>query len=46
MSVPIHIRIDEDLLKKVDEKAVSLGLTRSAFIKMILTREVSNGNTK
>lgn len=39
----IVIRIDQDLKKKVQEKAKSLGLSGSSYIRTLLIKEVSNG---
>lgn len=38
----ILIRIDKELKKKVQEKAEKLGLSISAFIRMLLKKEVDN----
>lgn len=39
----ILIRIDLDLKKKVQDKAKSLGLSVSSFIRTLLIKEVGNG---
>lgn len=39
----ILIRIDQELKKKVQEKAKSLGLSVSSYIRTILIKEVGNG---
>lgn len=38
----ILIRISSDLKKKVQEKAKKLGLSVSAYIRMLLIKEVGN----
>lgn len=38
----ILIRIDQEFKKKVQEKAKKLGLSTSAFIRMLLKKEVYN----
>jgi antitoxin component of RelBE/YafQ-DinJ toxin-antitoxin module len=38
----ILIRISQDLKKKVQEKAKKLGLSTSAFIRMLLIKEVGD----
>ena len=40
----ILIRIEQELKKKVQEKAEKLGLSTSAFIRMLLKNEVDNLN--
>lgn len=39
----ILIRITPELKKKVQEKAKSLGLSLSSYVRMILIKEVNNG---
>ena len=39
----ILIRIDPELKKKVQEKAKELGLSTSAYVRMIIKKEVENG---
>lgn len=38
----ILIRIDSELKKKVVEKARKIGLSTSAFIRMLIIKEVDN----
>jgi antitoxin component of RelBE/YafQ-DinJ toxin-antitoxin module len=38
----ILIRVDLTLKKKVQEKAKSLGLSTSSYIRTLLTKEVNN----
>ena len=42
--VMINIQMPADLLAKVDEKASELSLTRSGFIKLVLSRSVQSEN--
>lgn len=35
---PINVTIDEDLLEKIEAAAWNLGLNRSQYINMVLTR--------
>lgn len=43
--VMINVQMPADLLAKVDEAAAALSLTRSGFIKLVLTRSVqTTGN--
>jgi hypothetical protein len=42
--VMINIQMPADLLARVDEKASELSLTRSGFIKLMLTRAVQAEN--
>jgi len=37
---PVLIKFPDELLEKIDNKAQGLGLTRSAYVKMILTKDV------
>jgi len=39
----ILIRIDQELKKKVQEKAKSLGLSVSSYIRTLLIKEMANG---
>lgn len=39
----ILIRIDKELKKKVQQKAKSLGLSVSSYIRTLLIKEVGNG---
>jgi antitoxin component of RelBE/YafQ-DinJ toxin-antitoxin module len=39
----IIIRIDSELKEKVKEKAKSLGLSTSSYIRMVIKKEVENG---
>jgi antitoxin component of RelBE/YafQ-DinJ toxin-antitoxin module len=39
----ILIRIDQELKKKAQEKAKSLGLSVSSYIRTLLIKEVGNG---
>lgn len=39
----ILIRIDLELKKKVQERAKSLGLSLSSFIRTLLIKEIKNG---
>ena len=43
MEKPKHIRFPDDLKKKIDKRAKECGLTFSAYVRMILTKEVDNG---
>lgn len=38
----ILIRIDSELKKKVQEQAKKLGLSTSAFVRMLIIKEVGN----
>ena len=39
----ILIRVDEQLKQQITQKAKSLGLSVSAYVRMILKKEVENG---
>lgn len=39
----ILIRVDSELKKKVQEKAKSLGLSVSSYVRTLLIKEVGNG---
>jgi antitoxin component of RelBE/YafQ-DinJ toxin-antitoxin module len=39
----ILIRVDQELKKKVQKKAKSLGLSVSSYIRTLLIKEVGNG---
>lgn len=39
----ILIRVDEQLKQEIIQKAKSLGLSVSAYVRMILKKEVENG---
>ena len=38
----ILIRVDEQLKKQITDKAKSIGLSVSAYVRMLLKKEVSN----
>jgi antitoxin component of RelBE/YafQ-DinJ toxin-antitoxin module len=38
----ILIRVDEQLKKQITDKAKSIGLSVSAYVRMILKKEVNN----
>jgi len=42
-SKDILIRIDDELKNKAKEKAESLGLSLSSWVRMLIVKEVKNG---
>ena len=44
-SKPTQFRLPEELLRKIDARSKELGLTRSAYVKMILTQDTNKLRT-
>lgn len=45
-SMRINISLNEKTLKKVDTLATEMGLSRSALISFLITKEYNNGKEK
>lgn len=39
----LTIRLEQDLKSKIQEKAKELGLSTSAYVRMVIKQEVENG---
>lgn len=43
MKKKIHTLLEEELIKEIDERAKDLGLNRTAYVTMVLTKAVKEG---